>query len=196
MFTTEELAGFHGTIQNTHEFVEIDCGCTNPRYGDTLGKFRAMSMEDLRLIASARKIVREDCSLTLYVAVNLSPVEFARHAGKTNAHNNWMSQIWVFTRDGYKVSLRRTCLLKHHRHTFQRPLRQVTHRDEFVRCSRCDKQRRFSLRTREACRIYHHALVNNNWKCSDMPDRSFTCNDAEERESRKIVTVKRALNTL
>ncbi|XP_011090050.1 protein ULTRAPETALA 1-like [Sesamum indicum] len=177
MFTVEELASFHGVIQNTQEFLEIDCGCTNPRYGDTPGKFRAYV--DGRLEIDCK--CTEDCP-----RVNLSPVEFARHAGKTNAHNNWMSQIWVFTRDGHKVALRRTCLLKHYRHTFQRPLRQVTHRDEFVRCSRCDKQRRFSLRTREACRIYHYALVDNNWKCSDIPDHSLTCDDAEERESRKV----------
>ncbi|KAK4397533.1 hypothetical protein Sango_1589900 [Sesamum angolense] len=115
MFTAEELASFHGIIRNTQEFVEIDCGCTNLRYGDTPGNFRAYV--DGRLEIDCK--CTEDCP-----RVNLSLVDFARHAGKTNAHNNWMSQIWVFTHDGHKVSLRWTCLLKHHRHTFQRPLRQ------------------------------------------------------------------------
>ncbi|KAK4397532.1 hypothetical protein Sango_1589800 [Sesamum angolense] len=81
-------------------FAEIDCGCTNPSYGDTPGKFRAYVDGRLEIDFNCT----EDCS-----RVNLSPVEFDRHAGKTNAHNNWMSQIWLFTHDGYKVSLRRTC---------------------------------------------------------------------------------------
>ncbi|KAL0415962.1 UNVERIFIED_CONTAM: hypothetical protein Slati_3428100 [Sesamum latifolium] len=41
MFIEEELASFHGVLQTTPEFVEIDCGCTNPRYGDTPAKLRA-----------------------------------------------------------------------------------------------------------------------------------------------------------
>ncbi|KAK4422049.1 hypothetical protein Salat_2155700 [Sesamum alatum] len=41
MFTEEELASFLGVRQNTPEFVEIDYGYTNPRYGDTPGKLRA-----------------------------------------------------------------------------------------------------------------------------------------------------------
>lgn len=108
----------------------------------------------------------------LYLAVNLSPVEFARHAGKINAHTNWKSQIWVFNNDGHKIALWRTCLLKHHTHTFQRLLRQVIHRDEFIRCSQCRKERRFSLRSKEACKIYHDALVSDHWTCSDMPNNS------------------------
>ncbi|KAL0290931.1 UNVERIFIED_CONTAM: hypothetical protein Scaly_2655000 [Sesamum calycinum] len=100
MFTAEELANFHRIIQNTQEFIEIDCGCTNPRYGDTPGKFR---------VYAGGRLENEYKSMEDCPKVNLSPVEFARHAGKTNAHNNWMSQIWVFTHDGHKVALRRTC---------------------------------------------------------------------------------------
>ncbi|KAL0290932.1 UNVERIFIED_CONTAM: hypothetical protein Scaly_2655100 [Sesamum calycinum] len=81
-------------------FAEIDCGCTNPSYGDTPGKFRAYVDGRLEIDCNCT----EDCS-----RVNLYPIEFARHAGKTNAHNNWMSQIWLFTHGGHKVSLRRTC---------------------------------------------------------------------------------------
>lgn len=40
MFTEEELSRFQGVLRTTQEFVEIDCGCTNPRYGDTPGKLR------------------------------------------------------------------------------------------------------------------------------------------------------------
>ncbi|KAL0301566.1 UNVERIFIED_CONTAM: hypothetical protein Sradi_6433400 [Sesamum radiatum] len=163
MFTEEELASFHGVLQTTPEFVEINCGCTNPRYGDTPGKLRAYIDGKVEVDCNCM----EDCP-----KVNVSPVEFARHAGRTNAHNNWKSQIWVFSHDGHKITLRRTCLMKHHTHAFQRPLRQVTHRDEFKRCSRCNKERRFTVRTEETCKIYHDALVNNNWQCADMPNNS------------------------
>ncbi|GFQ06236.1 protein ultrapetala 2, partial [Phtheirospermum japonicum] len=92
-------------------------------------------------------------------------------SGRSLLHTNWKSQIWVFSRDGQKLALRRTCLLKHHTEAFQRPLRQVIHRDEFKCCSRCNKDRRFSLRNKEACRIYHDALLDTHWKCPDMPNQ-------------------------
>ncbi|KAL3647045.1 hypothetical protein CASFOL_008013 [Castilleja foliolosa] len=178
MFTQQEMTSFYGVLQHTEEFVEMDCGCTNPRYGDTPGKLRIFVNGKIEIDC----ICRDDCP-----RVNLSPVDFARHAGRTNAHTNWKSQIWVFNHDGQKLALRRTCLLKHHTEAFQRPLRQVIHRDEFKCCSRCNKDRRFSLRNKEACRVYHDALLNTDWKCSDMPNQSLSCREAEERECRKVI---------
>ncbi|KAL7111483.1 hypothetical protein ACP275_05G090900 [Erythranthe tilingii] len=177
MFTQEELIQFHGVFQNTQEFLEIDCGCTNPRYGDTPGKLRIYIEGKIEIDCTCM----DNCP-----KVNISPIEFARHAGRTNAHNNWKSQIWVFSHDGHKIALWRTCLLKYHTQTFQRPLRQVIHRDEFLRCSQCNKERRFILRNKEGCKIYHQTLANNNWRCSDVPNHSLTCDDAEERGSRKV----------
>lgn len=46
---------------------------------------------------------------------------------------------------------------------------RVCHRDEFVRCSMCNKERRFRLRNKDECRMYHDALADENWKCADMP---------------------------
>lgn len=43
------------------------------------------------------------------------------------------------------------------------------HRDEFLRCTECKKERRFRLRSKEECQIYHDALANVHWKCSDIP---------------------------
>ncbi|CAA0808481.1 Protein ULTRAPETALA 2 [Striga hermonthica] len=156
------MSSFYGVLQHREEFVEMDCGCTNPRYGDTPGKLRVYVNGKIEVDC----ICRDDCS-----QVNLSPTDFARHAGRTNAHTNWKTQIWVFGHDGLKIALRRTCLLKHHTEAFHRPMRQVVHRDEFKICSICNKQRRFSLRDKEACRAYHDALLNGNWKCSDMPNQ-------------------------
>ncbi|XP_057779698.1 protein ULTRAPETALA 1-like [Salvia miltiorrhiza] len=177
MFTEEELANFLGVLQVTSEFIEIDCGCTNPRYGDTPGKLRVFIDGKLEIDCTCRT----DCD-----KARVSPVEFAKHAGKINAHANWKSQIWVFSKDGSKVGVWKTCLLKHHRFTFVRPLRQVTHRDEFMRCAQCGKDRRFSLRTKEDCKIYHDALVITDWTCSNMPNNTLSCSVGEERESRKV----------
>jgi hypothetical protein len=43
-----------------------------------------------------------------------------------------------------------------------------THRDEFVRCTRCGKGRRFRLRSEEECRAYHDALAKAHWTCTDL----------------------------
>ncbi|KAL3850769.1 hypothetical protein ACJIZ3_012651 [Penstemon smallii] len=177
MFTNEELSSFYGVLNNNQDLIEIDCGCTIAKYGDTPGK--------LRIFANGK--IEIDCNcIENCPRVNLSPIEFAKHAGRANARNNWKSQIWVFKNDGEKVALRKTCLLKYHIEVFQRPLRKVIHRDEFLSCSRCSKDRRFFLRSREDCKIYHNALIDNNWKCSDMTNRSLTCNDDEERQSRRV----------
>lgn len=105
--------------------------------------------------------------------MNLHPIEFAKHAGKTNSHNKWKNQIWVTNSDGKRVSLKKTPLLKYHTETYQRPRRQISHCDEFLRCSSCHKERRFYLRNKEDCMIYHEALTNENWKCSDMPNLQY-----------------------
>ncbi|KAL1549543.1 protein ULTRAPETALA 1-like [Salvia divinorum] len=177
MFSEEEIGNFLGVLQVTPEFIEIDCGSTNPRYGDTAGKLRVFSDGKVEVDC----ICGADCD-----KVRVSPVEFAKHAGKINAHEKWNRQIWVFGKDGTKIGLWKTCLLRHHKHSFIRGARQLTHRDEFIRCSQCDKERRFSLRSKEHCKIYHDALVKSDWICSDMPNNTLSCRVGEERESRKV----------
>lgn len=46
---------------------------------------------------------------------------------------------------------------------------KACHRDEFLRCTECKKDRRFHLRNKEECRNYHDALANVHWKCSCIP---------------------------
>ncbi|XP_051121647.1 protein ULTRAPETALA 2-like [Andrographis paniculata] len=178
MFTQAELFGFIGILQITTEFLVMKCGCTNSRYGDTSGKLKIYFDGRIEINCTCD----ENCS-----KVNVSPIEFARHALRTNSDKYWKSQIWVFGRDGSKVQLVKTCLLKFFKDTYQRPIRQAAHRDEFVRCSLCRKERRFTNRTRDDSRNYHRALASDNWKCSDMPNQELSCDDAEERESRKAV---------
>lgn len=41
------------------------------------------------------------------------------------------------------------------------------HRDEFVQCAQCKKERRFRMQILEECRVYHDVRENENWTCSD-----------------------------
>ncbi|XP_016461420.1 protein ULTRAPETALA 2-like [Nicotiana tabacum] len=177
MFTEKELENFMGVLKRGSDYVEIECGCTVTKFGDTNGK--------LRIFPDGRLEIDCQC-YSGCPEVKLSPIEFAKHAGRKTAIQNWKSQIWVNNKEGRRENLWKTCLLKYHTDTFRRPLRgQIIHRDEFIRCTNCNKDRRFLLRTKEECRIYHDAVANKDWKCSDMPHKRISCNDAEERESRK-----------
>ncbi|MCI22160.1 protein ULTRAPETALA 1-like, partial [Trifolium medium] len=87
----------------------------------------------------------------------------------------WKNNIWVII-NGEKVPLGKTVLLKYYNQVLkganssQRSLSgRVGHRDEFVRCTKCNKERRFRLRSKEECRIHHDAVADANWKCSDLP---------------------------
>ncbi|KAG4390209.1 hypothetical protein GLYMA_06G250901v4 [Glycine max] len=63
--------------------------------------------------------------------------------------------------------------------------KQNFHRDEFLRCTRCGKERRFHLKSRPDIKNYHDALNNKCWTCSLWPYQKITCDDDEERSSLK-----------
>ncbi|KAH7861549.1 hypothetical protein Vadar_027618 [Vaccinium darrowii] len=95
------------------------------------------------------------------------------------------------TEEDKRVPLLDTPLLKYYykEHPEELPtLRSMKaiHRDEFIRCSQCRKERRFRLRTAAECRAFHDALAKVNWTCSDYPCKMKTCQDPEERKSRKL----------
>jgi len=103
----------------------------------------------------------------------LTPAAFEKHSGKETA-GKWRNTIWVMVQ-GEKVPLSKTALLKYyysshksgngsHKGRNGRP----SHRDEFIRCTRCGKDRRFRLRSKEECRVYHDALAKINWTCADL----------------------------
>ncbi|XP_019055855.1 PREDICTED: protein ULTRAPETALA 1-like isoform X1 [Nelumbo nucifera] len=127
----------------------------------------------------------------LFYTYKLTPAAFEKHSGRETARK-WKSNVWVIV-NGEKVPLSKTVLLKyynkasknangHHKSHNGRPC----HRDEFVRCTKCNKERRFRLRTKEECRIHHDALANRSWKCADLPYDKITCDNDEERASRKV----------
>ncbi|KAG4906068.1 hypothetical protein JHK86_057350 [Glycine max] len=53
-------------------------------------------------------------------------------------------------------------------------------KDEFQRCTRCGKERRFHLKSRPDIKNYHDASNNKCWTCSLWPYQKITCNDDEE----------------
>lgn len=84
--------------------------------------------------------------------------------------------MWVMV-EGEKVPLRKTALLKYYdlSHKSAKGSRngRQFHRDEFIRCTRCGKQRRFRLRSKEECRIYHDCVAKHNWTCADLTTNRY-----------------------
>lgn len=102
----------------------------------------------------------------------MTPAAFEKHSGRETARK-WKNNVWVIV-NGEKVPLYKTVLLKYYNQSSKTANGssrshngRVFHRDEFVRCSRCSKERRFRLRLKEECRTYHDALADMDWKCSD-----------------------------
>ncbi|KAI5679766.1 hypothetical protein M9H77_00993 [Catharanthus roseus] len=172
MFTEAEFKDFMVPAIFGSNYVQIECGCTLRRFGDSRGQFRAFVDGKIEIDCQCHP----SCS-----KVNLSPVQFARHIGKNSTVDSWKNHLWVMDKDGNRIKLADTDILRFHVQTFDRPLRPFVHRDEFICCTRCNKQRRFLLRTREQCRVYHRASLKTEWICAD---NGMRCEDAEERKSR------------
>ncbi|XP_024975585.1 protein ULTRAPETALA 2-like [Cynara cardunculus var. scolymus] len=146
-------------------YIEIICGCTSTRFGDKLGLLRIADDGSILAICNCN----ENCN-----QVFTSPVEFAKHGSRASSVSNWRSKVWVRNCNGKKTKLSKTCLLRYYRgDEYRRPYNEVGHRDQFLNCSACNKLRRFELRTKEACRLYHDAVARPNRTCYDMiPGRS------------------------
>ncbi|KAF2553657.1 hypothetical protein F2Q68_00037517, partial [Brassica cretica] len=121
----------------------------------------------------------------------LTPAAFEKHSGRETA-KKWKNNVWVIN-GGEKVPLSKTVLLKYYNEALKKCKRstksqgtKVFHRDEFVGCIECGKERRFRLRSRDECLLHHNAMVDPNWKCSDFPYDKITCEAEEERGSRKV----------
>lgn len=182
LFAEEELSEISG-LKRGLDFVEVTCGCTSHRYGDAVGRLRVFASGDLQI----------DCECTPGCQeVKLSPAAFEKHSGRESARK-WKSNVWVIV-EGEKVSLTKTPFLKYYNQaskaangSHKGPNGRLCHRDEFIRCTLCKKERRFRLRNKEECRVYHDALLDQNWNCSDFPTDKIRCDDEEERASRKVL---------
>ncbi|XP_011622329.2 protein ULTRAPETALA 1 [Amborella trichopoda] len=180
IFGDEDLSEISG-LRREREYIEVTCGCTSFRYGDAAGKLRVFVRGDLEISCECTPGCEED---------KLTPSAFEKHAGRET--RKWKNNIWVIM-SGEKVPLAKTVLLKYYNeasrngnggHKTQNG--KPCHRDEFVRCTQCNKERRFRLRTKEECRIYHDVIADTHWKCADMKFSKITCDQDEERGSRKV----------
>ncbi|KAJ4869073.1 Protein ULTRAPETALA 2 [Raphanus sativus] len=176
LFSEEELQEISEVIVGD-DYVEVMCGCTSHRYGDAIARLRVFSDGDLQITCQCTPACHED---------KLSPAAFEKHSERETSRN-WRNNVWVFI-EGDKVPLSKTVLLRYYNQTLKNNSNgsKVIHRDEFVGCSRCGKERRFRLRSRGECRKHHDALAEPNWKCCDYPYHKITCDAEEERVSRKV----------
>ncbi|CAI9275541.1 unnamed protein product [Lactuca saligna] len=182
MFSEVEVREMSGFKRGGDDHVEVTCGCTSYCYGDAVGTLRVFASGDLEIRCDCTPGCQED---------KLTPAAFEKHSGRETARK-WKNNIWVIV-DGEKVPLSKTSLLKYYNKALTKTVnksqtgQRVCHRDEFLKCTQCNKLRRFHLRTKAECRAYHDAFINNNnWKCSDMPFDKITCDDEEERASRRV----------
>ncbi|CAA6658425.1 unnamed protein product [Spirodela intermedia] len=158
MFSEEELSEISG-LKQCRDYIEVTCGCTSRRYGDAVGRLKVFPSGELEITCECTPGCDED---------KMSPAAFEKHSGRETARK-WKSNVWVIVK-GEKISLSKTALLKYHDQLLK-PANgshkghggRAAHRDEFIRCARCSKERRFRLRTRE----------------------ELTCEEDEERASRK-----------
>ncbi|KAK1260475.1 Protein ULTRAPETALA 1 [Acorus gramineus] len=181
LFGEEELEEISG-LRRGSDFVEVTCGCTSHRYGDAVGRLRIFGNGDLEITCECTPGCQED---------KLTPAAFEKHSERETARK-WKSNVWVIVK-GEKVPLLKTALLKYYNQALKNGNGshkshngKTCHRDEFLRCTKCNKVRRFRLRTKEECRIYHDASLDRNWKCSDLKLERVTCDDDGERASRKV----------
>ncbi|XP_021685111.2 protein ULTRAPETALA 1 isoform X1 [Hevea brasiliensis] len=198
LFSDEELREMSG-VKRGGDYIEVTCGCTSHRYGDAVGRLRVFISGDLEITCECTPGCNEETQLCLpscqkilhFYLYKLTPAAFEKHSGRETARK-WKNNVWVIV-NGEKVPLSKTVLLKYYSQASKNANGshrshngRVSHRDEFVRCSKCNKERRFRLRTKEECRIHHDALADANWKCADLPFDKITCDDDEERASRRV----------
>ncbi|XP_009386892.2 protein ULTRAPETALA 1 [Musa acuminata AAA Group] len=182
LFADEELIGMT-ELKKGADFVEVMCGCTSHRYGDAVGRLRVFASGDLLISCECTPGCEED---------KLTPAAFEKHSGRETARK-WKNNVWIIIK-GDKVPLSKTVLLKYYNQaskaangSHKGPNGRPFHRDEFVSCKRCNKERRFRLRTKDEYRNYHDAVRNPNWECSNLTFDRATCDDEEERASRKVL---------
>lgn len=179
---------FDGGTDNQGEddgYIDLKCGCTSQKYGDTIGI--------LRLYQSGMLEIHCQCCLGCIKGKPMTPSNFEKHGGR-GASKKWRDTIWVVLGDrrvqfskvkGLDAFVRR---YKESRVRLRQSAaaKQVCHRDEFIRCTKCSKKRRFRRKNKEECRLFHEASMNVDWECSNYPfDRFMSCQDDEEREVRQ-----------
>ncbi|XP_021894675.1 protein ULTRAPETALA 2-like [Carica papaya] len=165
MLPEEKLKEIYG-YEREEDHIEVLCGCTNSRLGDLSGK--------LNIYFDGTFLVACECPSCYPEKLTMSPYEFEKHADREGTRN-WKSHVWV-TINGEKVPLSKSGLLVYYKNASNLNNRsklvrgkQQFHRDEFITCTLCRKDRRFRVRTAEEYRRFHDALANKKWSCPNWP---------------------------
>ncbi|GLJ08671.1 hypothetical protein SUGI_0093310 [Cryptomeria japonica] len=181
-FTREDLKGLLGWKLGT-DSVEITCGCTSTLgFGDFVGSLRITQKGDLSVVCN--------CFPGACKKGPMAPIIFQKHA--QNNRRKWKDSIWVTMSDksGYtkKVPICNTVLLRYYKPKGSNGIHRFNfHRDEFVRCTGCGKERRFKIRNGDEYGVYCYAMKNPNWVCADFVQSELNCEMEEERASRKVL---------
>ncbi|KAG4390196.1 hypothetical protein GLYMA_06G250300v4 [Glycine max] len=179
LFDEEELKMILG-FNRGEDYIEVLCGTTNKVYGDYVGR--------LKINNNGEYFITCECCPGCPL-VNVTPEAFEKHALKEGT-GRWKSNIWVHCEDEDRVPLWKTPLTKYYTHQANvanwkdsAMRKRNFHRDEFLHCTSCRKERRFRLKSRPDIKNYHEALNNKSWTCSLWPYHKITCDDDEERPS-------------
>lgn len=200
-----ESPGGDGTNEAEDDgYIDLKCGCTSQKYGDTAGILRLFQSGkvEIQCQCSLGCIKGKDtcvciCSRTMchfvhdllplekkcltetkfYSGKPMSPANFERHSGR-GASKKWKETVWIVLGDrkvqfskvkGLDAFVRRYKDSSRGRLRQPGPAKLPYHRDEFMKCKKCSKRRRFKRKTKEDCRLFHEASMNSEWECSNYP---------------------------
>ncbi|XP_028236894.1 protein ULTRAPETALA 2-like [Glycine soja] len=165
LFDEEELKMILD-FKRGEDYIEVLCGATNKKYGDYVGR--------LKINNEGQYFITCECCPECPL-VNVTLEAFEKHALREGS-GRWKRNIWIHCEDEDKVPLWKTPLIKYYTHQANVANRkdsamrkQNFHRDEFLRCTRCGKERRFHLKSRPDIKNYHDASNNKCWNCSLWP---------------------------
>ncbi|KAH1247514.1 Protein ULTRAPETALA 2 [Glycine max] len=170
LFDEEELKMILD-FKRGEDYIEVLCGATNKKYGDYVGR--------LKINNEGQYFITCECCLECPL-VSVTLEAFEKHALREGSGRRRQSSTLENTSD--KVLLHQANVANRKDSAMRK---QNFHRDEFLRCTRCGKERRFHLQSRPDIKNYHDALNNKCWTCSLWPYQKITCDDDEERSSLK-----------
>ncbi|KAG7957365.1 hypothetical protein I3843_11G170400 [Carya illinoinensis] len=144
MLNEEELNDM-SELDRGPRFLEVKCDCTNRKYGDFTGRLRISTLAMLCSLASPNPTVRKwGNDYHMIMNAILTPDNFLKHCGKEGTRN-WKRNSRVIVNDE-KVALQKWVDRPHSTDSKSSERERKFHRDEFIKCSTCNKERRFRLR--------------------------------------------------
>ncbi|KAK1407074.1 hypothetical protein QVD17_38685 [Tagetes erecta] len=186
IFSNEELSPFatNITLRAPHH-VEIKCRFPNKRLEGAWGILSISDDGTIKAVCHCKQdcnrgmikllytptsyfflhasfVIKTESWHFLLEIVFTCPAKFSKHASSST--NDWRTTLSVD-----KIKLGDTPFVKYYKgDEYVRPCHLVSHRNEFLQCSACKKVRRFELRSRDACRLYHDAAARETRTCGNV----------------------------